>query len=111
MPLAIESDHHSFADVQDRCAQKNEARTRCLCQQERVNDTCARSDLLLVARLGGHSAPRTDRDQVMTISKNLIQMVRNVGSWAYSYIGDASFDFDMSDQFHQRLRKQCSSHL
>ena len=55
VPLAIESDHHSFPNVQDRCAQKNEARRReARVKQECVNDACARSDLLLVARFGGY---------------------------------------------------------
>ena len=55
VPLAIESDHHYFPDVHHRCAQKNEARRReARVKQECVNDACARSDLLLVARFGGY---------------------------------------------------------
>ena len=87
MPLAIEPDHSSFPVVPDRrCAHSNEARRReARVEQERVNDTRARCDLSLVARLGGHSAPRTHRDQVRFFSHDhhsyvLIQMVGNVGS-------------------------------
>ena len=55
VPLAIESDHHYFPDVQDRCAQKNEARRReARVKQECVYDACARGDLVLMARFGGY---------------------------------------------------------
>ena len=46
VPPAIESDHHSFQDVRDRCAQKNEApRREARVKQECANDACARGDL------------------------------------------------------------------
>ena len=68
-----------------------------LVEQERVNDSRARRDLSLVARLGGHSAPCThrgrDRCPVVTITYALIQMFENVGDscsmWCFTTIANS----------------------
>ena len=65
-------------------------------EQERVNDTRARCDLSLVARLGGHSAHRTHRGQERFPSH---EMVRNV-------VGDASFDLSEGRSCGAHTREQ-----